>query len=86
MKIVVYGPGADAPPGHEFVAHIFHVENLPKKGPTTVALPVMIFGSTAERARERAEAHIEEYTKPKLPRGKAKAAAVPETPSLEDLF
>ena len=86
MKIVVYGPGADAPPGHEFVAHIFHVENLPKKGPTTVALPVMIFGSPAERARERAEAHIAEYTKPKLPRGRRKVEAGSAPAEIEDLF
>ena len=86
MKIVVYGPGVGAPAGHEWVAHIFYEETLPKKGRVTMALPVMVFGSTAERAHERALAHIEEYTKPKPPRGRRKVEAGSAPAEIEDLF
>jgi hypothetical protein len=52
-----------------------------------VALPVMIFGSTAERAHQRALDHIAEYTKPKAPRGRKKAeAAALESQELEDII
>ena len=84
MRVVVYGPADDAPEGHRFVAHLFHVEDKPK--PHMAALPVMIFGVTAERARERAEAHIAEYTQPKPPRGRRKAEAESAGAEIEDLF
>jgi len=88
VKTVVYGPAPGAPEGHVFVAHIFYVENLPKKGAVNMALPVMIFGETYEQTFARSEAHIAEYLEKARrqmePRVRKPKAAPTET--LEDII
>ena len=86
MKTVVYGPAPGAPEGHVFVAHIFYVENLPKKGAVNMALPVMIFGETYEQTLGRAEAHIAHFLERARPKERKPRKAAAPVADLEEII